>query len=145
MSKRNGFVISIDALLAMLLLLSLFAAATAYYGGIRFEAGSSLALKQVASDSITVLEKSGKLEQAVQDGKVNGIRAFLNKLPNNVCGEVSIYSQSDLGNPELLSLRQGCKKNFLDLATVRRSFLVRSENSAAAYLGEMKAWYRVVE
>ena len=102
--REDGFVISIDALIALVLLLSMFAAATAYYGGIRFEAGSSLALKQVASDSITVLEKSGKLEEAVLDDKVSEIRAFLNKLPKNICAEVNIYSQSDLGSPLLLSL-----------------------------------------
>jgi hypothetical protein len=142
---KKGFVISIDALIALVLLLSMLAAATAYYGGIKFEAGSSLALKQVASDSITVLEKSGKLEEAVNTDSVSDIRAFLNRLPGNICGEVSIYSKSGLENPLLLSLRPGCSKNFLDMASVKRSFLARSGGSATAYLGEMKAWYRVVE
>lgn len=140
---KQGFVISLDALIALLVLLSLMVAASSYLAGIKHEAGSSLTLKEVAMDSITVLEKGGTLEKAISTDKVNEIRAFLNRMPANICGEINVYAETDLNNQIFTVLRPGCLKNFKELATIERSVVVENNGSADLYLAKINAWYKV--
>jgi len=142
---KKGFVISFDALIAILVLLTMVVVATSYFGKARFEAGSSLALKGAAMDAITVLEKSGKLEEALADNKSSPVRPFLNRLAYNLCVELRAYPETDLNNHSLLVLRPGCKRNFGDLATAKRSIFVEEGSNPGFYLAELDAWYRVNE
>ena len=142
---KKGFVISFDALLALLLLMTLLIITTNNLGNISAEANNSILLKEVAMDSITVLDKSGRIEKAIEGNSVSGLRAFLNRLPYSLCADLRIYSESDLSNPVLSVLRPDCKKNFLDSATVKRSAVFENGGNAESYLAELRAWYRVVE
>jgi len=143
MIKEKGFVLSFDALVALLVFFALLLAASSYLGQVEFEAGSSLSLKRAAMDSITVLEKSGEVEKAINSDKVSGLRSFLNKLPYAICADLRIFPESDLTNPTYAVLRSGCKKNYLEVATAKRAVLVESSGNAAFYLAEIRAWYRV--
>jgi len=142
---KKGFVISFDAVIALLLLTSLIVAATSYLSTVEFKAGNSLSLKEITMDSLTVLEKSGKLEKAISTDKSSEVRAFLNKLPYNVCADLRVYSGNDLSNHEFLVLRPGCKQNFKESATIERSVVVESGGNVSIYLAELRAWYRVNE
>ena len=143
--RCRGFVISFDALIAMLLLITMFVTATAYFGKASFESNTRVLLKEVAMDSITALEKSGKLERALAENETSEIRAFINQMPYAICTDLRIYNSTDLNNVELVVLRPDCKKNFEDSATVKRSVLVESGDSIELYLAELRAWYRVNE
>ena len=142
---EKGFVISFDAMIALLLMLVMLITITAYLGNVKFEANSSVALREIAMDSLTVLDKSGKLENAVSTGRVNELRAFINKMHHSICTDLRIYSESDLNNAAMTVLRENCKKSFDDLATVKRSIVAQNGSDADFYLAELRAWYRVRE
>jgi len=142
---RNGFVISFDALAALLIFLVLLATATAYLAKAEFKAGSSLSLKETAMDCLAVLEESGKLEKAVSSDRSNELRGFLNTLPYSICADLRVYSQNDLNTPALLVLRPGCRQNFRESATIQRSIVVESAPNPLFYIAELRAWYRVAE
>jgi len=141
--KNKGFVISFDAVVAILLLTALLITATAYLATAEFKSASSISLKQTAMDSLAVLEKSDKLEKAIETDKSSEIRAFLNRLPYNICADLTVYSENDLDNHLFLVLRPGCKKNFEESTTVWRSIAVESNGNPEFYLAELKTWYRV--
>ena len=139
----KGFIISFDSLVAVLLLFAMIIAATGYLANVEFEAASSISLKETAMDSLTALDKSGKLGKAASASEADELRAFLNRLPYSICADLRLYRESDLENPMLLVLRPDCKKNFKELATVKRSIVVESGGNAGFYLAELRAWYRV--
>ncbi len=138
----KGFVFSLDALIAMLLLITMFITATIYFNQVEFKENINIVLKQIAMDSITVLEKNGKIENAIKQNQVNELRSFLNKLPKSICGEIKIYKTSDLTNPELIVLKENCEQNFLESALIKRSIIVKNEKEIELYLSEIKTWYK---
>ena len=145
MRQRKGFLISFDALIALMVLFALFIAATAYFAQAEFQANNSVLLKEIAADSLTVLDKSGKLGSAIKSDKGAELRAFMNRLPHSICTDLRIYPESDLNNASFIVLREGCKKEFEDMATVKRSVLVRNGTNAGFYIAELRAWQRVTE
>jgi len=142
---KKGFVISFDAMVAMLVLFIMFTVATSYLGKVVFEAESSSILKEVAMDTITVLEKGNTLENSIKKDKVTDIRSFLNKLPYSICADLRVYAETDLANPALTALRPGCKLNFEEVAIMKRSIVVENNGNADLYLAEIRTWYRVSE
>jgi len=139
---KKGFVISLDALIALLIFAVLIGTSAFYLEQAQAEARNSTLLKEAASDVLTVLDKTLVLETAIEDGSTTGIMSFLGKLPYNMCGEVLIYKNSDLSSIEVSVLRQGCSKTFDEVATVKRDFFVESNGSLEFYIAELKAWVR---
>ena len=142
MRQKKGFIISLDALVALLVFAVMLGSSAFYFGQVRFEAGGSVLLKEVASDALTVLDKTNVLQNAVEEGTGSEIRSFLGRLPYNQCAEVLVYSNADLGNASLSVLRQGCEKTFGELATVKRSFFVESNGNLGFYIAVLKMWTR---
>ncbi|MBI2598472.1 MAG: hypothetical protein HYW50_04720, partial [Candidatus Diapherotrites archaeon] len=140
---KKGFVMSVDAIISLLIFFALFSATTFYLGQVKFEAKNSVLLKESAMDAITVLEKNGKLEEAVKTNKATQIRSFLNKLPNSLCAQIQIFGENDPANPLMTVLRPDCKKNFKETATFNRSFAVLNGATADNYVARITAWTRV--
>ena len=92
-----------------------------------------------------MLEKSNLLEETVKNNKISVLRKFVNRLPNSLCVDLSIYSENDLTTPVMSVLRPGCKKNFFDSATFNRGFVIGSGLEADFYLARLSAWQRVEE
>ncbi|MFH1390954.1 MAG: hypothetical protein ABIH20_01445 [Candidatus Diapherotrites archaeon] len=140
---KKGIVISFDALLALLVFISILILTNSYLAGAQFEEKNNLILKESAMDITTVLEKNGEFEWAVQNNKINSIRSYINKLPNSLCAEVKIFNNNDYDNPELSVLRPSCNKNFNNSATFNRSFVERSSGNTNFYVGRVTTWVKV--
>jgi len=143
--NSRGIVISLDALIALLIFFSIIASSIFYFSQVHYDAKNSILLKESAMDALIVLEKSGTLEKAIQSNKVVGIRRFINKLPNSMCFDLSLFHESDLSNAIISFLKPGCKKNFIDSATFNRGFIVRNDFEAEFYIARITAWQRLKE
>ena len=141
---NHGFIISFDALFALLVFFVFFTATAGYLASVEFNASDSAALKKFAMGSLAVLEQNGKLERAVLTGKVSKIRSFLNKMPYSICGEIMVYDTTDFDTAEFSVLRPGCNHTYDELATIQRSFVINRSGTGQTYLAEFRAWYRVI-
>lgn len=140
---QKGIVFSIDALIAFTLMFTILLVTASYLSGVTYEARNSLVLKENALDIVTVLEKNGEFENAVQTNKVTGLRSYINKLPSSVCSNIEVFEESDLTNATMSVLRPGCQQNFSDSATINRSFIVQNNTDANFYIGRATVWWRV--
>ena len=140
----KGFIISLDALVALSILLSVLMLSSFYLGQAQYSAANSLILKENAADILSTLEKNGALEEAVATDKPAPIRSFLNKLPDSICADLSIYGSTDLNSAVMDVLRPGCRKNFTDSATLNGSFIVQEGSDANFYIARAMVWFRVV-
>ncbi len=137
---KHGFVISMDAMLALAVTFILFVSATAYLATVKSEAKNSAFLKDFSMDTATVLEKSGELKRAV-NGSGSEIANTLNRLPEPICIEVQIFNASDLQNAEISVLKNGCNAKYFEKAIAKRGFYAESKRTF--YLAKISAWYKV--
>ncbi|PIN85562.1 MAG: hypothetical protein COV47_01490 [Candidatus Diapherotrites archaeon CG11_big_fil_rev_8_21_14_0_20_37_9] len=140
---RKGVVISIDALMAVFIVLSVISISAYYFGQVSYEEKSNLTLKETTMDLVTVLEKNGELNWAVENNRVNQLRVFMNKLPKSICTDLGIYEGSDLNNAQLSVVRPNCEKNFSESTTISRAFIVANNGTVDIYVARLTAWYKV--
>ena len=142
--SSKGFIISLDALVALSVLLSVLMLSSFYLSQAQYTAKNGIILKENAIDILSTLEKNGVLEEAVATDKPAPIRSFLNKLPDSICADLSIYNSTDLNSAVMDVLRPGCQKNFTESATLNGSFIVQEANDANFYIARSTVWFRVV-
>jgi len=142
--KRNekGFIISFEALIALLVFAVLISTSIFYLSQVVPEARNSLLLKETAADALTVLDKTTVLQNAIDSGSSSDISSFLARLPYNMCTEVLIYSNTDLNTVVLSTLRPGCEKTFNELATVKRDFFTENNGNLEFYMAKLNMWVR---
>ncbi|MCK4884161.1 MAG: hypothetical protein KAS30_04780 [Candidatus Diapherotrites archaeon] len=140
--KENGFIISLDALIAALVLITIISISVFNLGQIDYSERNNLILKQNAMDFLTVIEKNNYLEDSIINNRTNEIRIYMNKLPNSICFDLGIYSNSDYENPVLSLLKSGCVSDFSDSATLNRSFIVRQNEKLEIYFARVTVWHK---
>ncbi len=140
--KEKGFIISFEAIIALLVFAVLIGTSVFYLEQSVPEARNSLLLKETASDTLTVLDKTTILQDAIDNRSSLGINSFFARLPYNKCAEVIIYNESDLNTAILSVLRQDCEKTFDELATVKRGFFIESNGNLDFYIAELNMWVR---
>lgn len=142
--NSRGIIISVDALLAILIVLSLLGLATFYFGQIGFEAQNSLYLKKVGMDVLSVMEKNEVLEDIIENDTIVLAKPFLEALPHNICGEIKIYEYNDTETVKLSTVKKDCKKSKQEIASIKRSFVRKLGSSAnvQVYLAEVNTWQR---
>ena len=140
--NEKGFIISFEAIIALLVFAVLISTSLFYLGQVEPEARNSLLLKETATDAITVLDKTTILQNTINNGSSSEINSFLARLPYNMCAEVLIYSNTDLNTVIVSTLRQGCEKTFDELATVKRDFFTESNGNLEFYIAEINMWVR---
>ncbi len=138
---KRGIIFSFDALIAAFIIFFMLLTATAYIAGIKFEGHRQLQLREFGDDAIAVLEKSGELEYAVQNDRVNRIRKYLNQLPQAYCAEVKVYPTEDLNNADFVVRRPLCRKDFTEYTSSKRVFIVNNDD-ANICVAEMNVWHR---
>jgi hypothetical protein len=142
MNKKKGIIFSMDAMIAMLLTLILFLSVGFYLTKIENNAVNTIYLKQVAADTLTVMEKSNALENAIRRDQTILARSFLNNLPFRVCGEIRLISNNDLNNAKISLTKKECSSNYTELVVMQRSFLTETNNNIEYYIAELKVWRR---
>lgn len=130
---KNGFVLSLDAVLALLVALLMLGLIFSYLN-IRASALGSNYLAQVSGDALALMEKNGALGDAVA-GNSTKANDVLRALPPSVCMDVRITDAS--GRLKLLLKKPRCEGYEKELASARRSF-VFGDNF---YIAQGEAWY----
>jgi len=137
--NNKGFVISIDAMLALSVMLVLFIAAAFYLAQVKSSATPSLFLKEFSMDTGMVLEKTSLLKNAIEKNSSTELSSFLNKLPKNVCLEVSIFNKDNLESAEITVLKSGCNADYSEKTSIKRGFLAGSPPEF--YIARISAWH----
>ncbi|QQR92137.1 MAG: hypothetical protein IPJ89_03160 [Candidatus Iainarchaeum archaeon] len=106
--KQKGFVISVDALLALFVLFMMIGIAfeTISQQGIDF--GQRTRLREQAFYAGIALEQSRLIPKAVIGNNTTEIRSFLDSWPANVCASVSVYPDFDTNAPTLVVSKSSC-------------------------------------
>ncbi len=130
-NHKKGFVFTIDATFALLI----FAITLLLISHQIFQDPTprSTYLKQISSDTITVLEKTGKLGQMLGSNSTE-VRQVLDSLPQSVCAQVSLMSQS--GNTTTIT-RPGCTNYQKELQIIRSPYIY----GGSFYTTEIKSWF----
>ena len=137
---RRGFVIAIDALLALTVLFVIISLA--------FDAASSrgtsiqqgVILQTFAEKAVLTLEQSRLLSRAVILNNTSEIRTFINGWPTSVCGSVSVFSSPDVNTASFVVAKSGCDVQSPQIERVRHSFIVASPPDANLYVVEVTIW-----
>ncbi len=135
----KGFIISIDAVIALIISFALLVAISGNFAESKFSSLNETKLALISEDVLTVLEKSGKFEEAVKENKNKEISKYLNKTTKNLCFELNIYDYDNNSSALNTTSKKGCKKNALTEISTKRSFFYGEK----FYWAELKAWFKV--
>ena len=136
----KGVIISFDAVISLIITFTLLLVIMSFFAESSFSSLNDVKLSAVSEDVLTVLEKSGKLEQAVKENKNQEIGKYLNKTSKNLCFEVNLFDFDDSSSALSSATKKGCNKTQGNLLiSTKRSFTVNEK----IYWAEMKSWYQV--
>jgi len=138
--NKNGIILSFDALLAVTVVFFLFLVINSNLAGIEENPFSGIYLREMALDTATLLEQSGKLERLVRDNDSSQVRQFLNQLPGGFCTNVQVFNSTDLNAAQIVVSRDGCRDTTTDLVTLHRSFVVVQDLDANYFVARVDAW-----
>lgn len=136
----RGFVIAIDALvaLAVLFVIVTLAFETITPKGTNLE--QELVLQRFAEHAALSLEQSPQLRRAVILNNTTDVRAYINSWPTAFCGSVSVFSSPSSTTASFVVTKSGCTTQSPQIERVRRGFIVPSPPDANLYIMEVSAW-----
>ncbi|MEK6982265.1 MAG: hypothetical protein AABX38_05015 [Candidatus Micrarchaeota archaeon] len=132
----KGFVLTIDAIMALLFMLVAIAIIFSYNLSAK-QFGKDIYLTEVSFDTLSVLEKQGLFDKLITLGNDSAILDALSLTPVSVCTDLKIIQ---LQNNSVVSITSetGCGNSTSVYAISRRSFI----SNSTIYLGELRSWYR---
>ena len=142
---KKGFIISIDAIIALLIAFAMLVSISANFSVSKHSSLADEKLSAVSKDVLTVLEKSGKLENAVVENKNKELGKYLNKTSENLCFEISVFDFDDNSSALSAVAKKDCKKNQTEVSVLstKRSFFVADNEKF--YWAELKSWIKVAK
>jgi hypothetical protein len=130
----KGFAISLDAVVALSFFL--FAMILIASQGYQPRAPGGVYLKQLTLDTMTVLEKTGRTDQALA-GNASAIQEVLEATPNLACMELTIMDAK--GDAVATAIKGDCAENAgLDMQTAAKPLLYQG----GRYVMKSKSWFR---
>ncbi len=132
---KKGNILTIDAIIAMIIAGMLITASYLLLSQNGRGTAAGIDSSIIAQDSLAVLEDTEILSSSAKSGSASAISDFLNNLPEQICSNISIYTN----NSQLLltSEKNSCQSSE-EISVARNIFI--SENSA--YYSEMAVWYK---
>lgn len=130
----KGFAITLDAVaaLAFFMLAMVIISAQAYHP----KTPGGIYLKQLTLDTMTVLEKTGRVERAL-DGNTSAMDDVIGALPVLACTRLSIINSSQ--DVVLSAEKANCSETAgLDMQTAARPLLYRG----TMYVMKSESWFR---
>ncbi len=130
----RGFVITLDAVIA----LSFFLFAMMLMSGQTYQpmAPGSIYLKQLTLDTLTVLEKTGRLSRAL-DGNDSGVQEVLEASPKLACMQLSIIDST--GTTAAALAKSDCNETAgIDVQIASRPVL----HNGIRYMVKSESWLR---
>lgn len=136
--NERGFVISVDALLALFVLFMMI--------GIAFEGLSSTGtgertqLGAQAYYAALAFEQSHSVSRAVISNNTTEIRTFLDSWPANLCGSVSVFPAVDNNQPLMIVTKSSCASATGIEESVRTGIMVPSPPDVNVYPIVVSVW-----
>lgn len=137
---KKGFVISVDALLAVVVLFTLL---TLSFDALKQDGSDwqvTHSLQRTAHYAGESLEVSGALSAAVGLNDTTRLRAFLDGLPNNTCASVSVKNNPDANQSLFTVSKSGCSSVLGESIRVSRGFMYVSPPDANLYVATLSMW-----
>lgn len=129
----RGLVITMDAMIAIVFI---FMAALILYSQTFYTyAPRGAYLKQITLDALTVIEKTGGIEVAIE-GDSTGVREVIRTAPQHICIQVVINDAS--GEQVAAILRGGCSEYGKEVQVAVRPFAYQGQS----YSVIAHSWYR---
>ncbi|NYZ74539.1 hypothetical protein H0O00_05325 [Candidatus Micrarchaeota archaeon] len=130
----RGFAITTDAVVAISFFL--FAIMIISSQSYQPRAPGGIYLKQLTLDAMTVLEKTGRINQAIA-GNNSAIQDIIEATPNLACMDISIMNAS--GDVVATAVKTDCTENAgLDMQTSARPVLC----DGITYVVKSESWFR---
>ena len=139
-NMSRGFVIAIDALVALAVL---FVIVTLAFDAITPKGTSveqGIILQDFAEHAAWALEQSPHLRRAVILNNTTDVRTFINGWPTAICGSVSVFSSPSTTTASFVVTKSGCTVQSPQTERVRHGFIVPSPPDANLYVMEVSAW-----
>ena len=129
----KGFVITIDALMALsfLFLAVLLLSSNSFQPN----APRGIYLKQLTLDALTVMDKVGAFDNAV-DGDANPVNQILASTPHSACMQITIIDRN--GDDVATLSKIGCGEFGRELQSASKPFV----HNGKPYMVKTKSWYR---
>ncbi len=137
---KKGFVIAVDALLALVILFTLVTLSFDILKQDGSDWSQRRTLNGVAHYSGEVLESSTILSRAVIADNTTEIRGFLDALPFNICASTRVFPAANTSDTTFLVSKSGCSGTASLSEVVRRSFIVTSPPDANVYVAQITTW-----
>jgi len=132
----KAFVITLDAIMA----LSFFLIVMVVLSSQTYQPRSpgNIYLKQLSLDTITVLEKTGRIHGALYGNETsNAMQDVIEATPEMACIDIGVYNSSD--DLIVSALRSDCTDNEgLDLQTATRPMVFRGQY----YIIRTESWFK---
>ena len=132
--NNKAIIFTLDAILAILAVSSIIIASQFYLSKTNIFYGQQDIYK-MSTDSLTVLEKSRTLENAVKASSTSAIQNYLASLPNQICATITVYDKNSVSL--LSATKTDCAASDIN-RIARRCFISNFES----YYAEMIAWYK---
>lgn len=134
LGNRRGIVFTIDAIIAVIILIAFVSASYFYLKNINNNFGDN-DLFQVSQDSLTVLELNNELQSAIATSSISDIQVYIdNLLPSHVCADIALYDSSDI--LQLNATKTNCTSSDETSSSIR-TFIVSNN----FYYAKMRSWY----
>lgn len=131
--SKNGFLLATDGIIALGILLIVFAIITNQI--FQPAVPRAIYLKQLSLDTLKVLEYDGRIGAAL-DGNTSAVREVLEFLPVNTCMQLNIESIAN-GSSVITVARPGCSGFGSQLQTAYRTVV----SGGARYIVKMESWF----
>lgn len=136
MLDKRGFIFTLDALFALMLAITFLVYTAQYLAEPKHNPYNELDLLYLSNDALGALENAGILSTSVNSLSVNILQNYLNALPPQVCGSVTIFSTSQT---QILAVNKtGCSVKQNDFEISRRVFVTGTSTA----LAQMEVWYK---
>ncbi|MBW2965948.1 hypothetical protein KY342_02475 [Candidatus Woesearchaeota archaeon] len=136
MLKKKAIIFSLDAIFAIVIAGIMILACFFYLSKTTTNLYQNQDIYKLSLDSLTILEKDETLKTAIETSSATTIQQFLNSLPDQHCGNITVYTS--LSTAVLSSQKTGCTANNESTIAIR-SFIANNSN---IYYAKMEAWYK---
>lgn len=139
-TRSRGFVIAVDALLALVILFSIIALAFSAYDRTGTEWSERYQLSAFAHHAGQTMESSHFLSRAIILDSSAEVQSFLDAFPGNLCGSVAVYASPDTNVAEFVVSKNGCSSVTGESEYVSRGFMVASPPDVNLYVARIGVW-----
>ena len=135
--NTKGILFTIDGFMALVIATTMIIGSINYLSETSVVSSPMQNINRISMDALAILEKNETLTYAVDSGNIAQVQNFLNSLPAQYCGNISIYNSASVIQSSAQKTDCG---DHTESSFARRVFLANNKN---VYYAEMEAWFRV--